>query len=263
VRDRPATRAQRPSGARGLRGRIARALAAAPVVLLSSAPAFAQTLQLDLGEGSVSAQIIRLFLLITALALAPSLLVMVTAFTRIVIALSLLRSAIGLQQSPPNMVLIGLSLFATFFVMQPQFEQAWERGIAPLLAEEIGPEEALVRASEPFRGFMLAQAREDDLALFFDLAGIDPPEVREKTPWRVLVPAFVVGELRRAFEIGFLLYLPFVVIDLVVASLLMGMGMMMLPPVMVAMPFKLIFFVLVDGWRLVLGGLVSSFGPPG
>ncbi len=221
----------------------------------------AETLVLDLGEGTASAQLVRLFLLITALALAPSLLVMVTAFTRIVIALSLLRSALGLQQSPPNMVLVGIALFATFFVMAPQFERAWQAGILPLLEERIGPEEALVRAAEPFRTFMLRQAREEDLALFFDLAGLEPPAEPAATPWRVLVPAFVVGELRRAFEIGFLLFLPFVVIDLVVASLLMGMGMMMLPPVMVSMPFKLIFFVLVDGWRLVMGGLVASFGP--
>ncbi|GBD42454.1 Flagellar biosynthetic protein FliP [bacterium HR39] len=244
-------------------GRIGCAVASATLLVVPAGAALAETLTIDLGQGSVSAQIVRLFLLITALALAPSLLVMVTAFTRIVVALSLLRSALGLQSSPPNMVLVGLALFATFFVMQPQFEQAWREGIAPLLEEEIGPEEALARASAPFRAFMLAQARDEDLALFFDVAGIDPPAAREETPWRVLVPAFVVGELRRAFEIGFLLYLPFVVIDLVVASLLMGMGMMMLPPVMVAMPFKLIFFVLVDGWRLVLGGLVAGFAPVG
>lgn len=228
-------------------------------VLFLPLPLAAQEITLDLGAGSTTAQIVRLGMLVGALALAPSLLVMLTAFTRIVIALSLLRTALGLQQSPPNMVLIGLALFLTLFVMQPTLERVWSEGIEPLVAERIDERTALERMAGPLREFMLRQAREKDLELFFEIAQLPPPEDPLATPLRVLVPAFVIGELRRAFEIGFLLYLPFLVIDLVVASVLMSMGMMMLPPVMISLPFKLIFFVLVDGWHLLVGSLVQGF----
>lgn len=227
--------------------------------LLLPLAAGAQELTLDLGGGSTTGQLIRLGLLVAVLGLLPSLLVMVTSFTRIVIALSLLRTALGLQQSPPNMVLIGLALFLTLFIMQPTLEKAWVQGIEPLVAERIDERTAFERASAPFREFMLQQTREKDLALFFDIAQVEPPEDPAATPMRLLIPAFIIGELRRAFEIGFLLYLPFLVIDLVVASVLMSMGMMMLPPVMISLPFKLIFFVLVDGWYLVVGSLVQGF----
>ena len=199
-------------------------------------------------------------LLITVLSLAPSILVMVTSFTRIVIVLSFLRTAIGLQQTPPNPVLIGLALFLTLFVMTPTLETAWRDGLEPMLAEEIDDSQGLERAAAPLRAFMLHQVREEDVALFVEIARLEPSAAVEEVPMRVLLPAFMISELRRAFEIGFLIFLPFLIIDMVVASVLMSMGMMMLPPVMVSLPFKLIFFVLVDGWALVVGSLVQSFG---
>jgi len=189
--------------------------------------------------------------------------VMLTAFTRIVIVLSLLRSAIGAQGTPPNMVLIGLAMFLTYFVMQPALDQAWTTGLLPMTTGQLGELEGMQRAAEPFRAFMASNVKPDDLRMFLDLAHIPPPANIDATAWRALIPAFLVGELRRAFEIGFLLYLPFLVIDMVVASVLMSLGMMMLPPNVVSLPFKLIFFVLVDGWRLVCGSLVQSFGPSG
>jgi flagellar biosynthetic protein FliP len=238
-----------------------RLLLLAPLLVLPQI-AWAQSLSLDLaaaGPGATS-RIVQLTALITVLSLAPSLLVMATAFTRIVIVLSLLRSAIGAQGTPPNTVLIGLALFLTFFVMQPVLEEAWRTGLLPLADGRVGDLEGLRLAAEPFRKFMAASARADDLRLFLDLAQLPAPDAAQAAPWRALLPAFLVGELRRAFEMGFLLYLPFLVIDMVVASVLMGLGMMMLPPNVVSLPFKLIFFVLVDGWRLVCGSLVQSFG---
>ena len=235
---------------------------AAAAVLLGAGSAVAQSLSVDLGQGgSVSGQIIRLVLLITVLSLAPSILVMVTSFTRIVIVLSFLRTAIGLQQTPPNPVLIGLALFLTLFVMTPTLETAWRDGLEPMLAEEIDEGQGLERAAAPLRAFMLHQVREADVALFVEIARLEPPASVEEVPLRVLLPAFMISELRRAFEIGFLIFLPFLIFDMVVASVLMSMGMMMLPPVMVSLPFKLIFFVLVDGWALVVGSLVQSFRP--
>jgi flagellar biosynthetic protein FliP len=225
-----------------------------------AAPAFGQSLSIDLGEGgSVTAQLVRLVLLITVLSLAPSILVMVTSFTRIVVVLAFLRSALGLQQTPPNAVLISLALFVTAFVMAPTLERAWQDGLAPLVDEEIEEEEAFERAIAPFETFMLAQVREKDLELFLEISRTPVPEQVEDTPLRALIPAFMISELRRAFEIGFLIFLPFLIIDMVVASILMSMGMMMLPPVLISLPFKLIFFVLVDGWYLVVGSLVESF----
>ncbi len=235
-------------------------------VLMGAESAFAQSLNLDLGEGgTLTGRVVQMILMLTVLSLAPSILVMMTSFTRMVIVFSLLRSAMGTQQTPPNIVLISLALFLTGYVMAPTLTQVWDNGVQPLIDQEIDEKEAFQRASVPMRAFMLSQVREKDLGLFVGLSGEEVNSVDEVS-LTALVPAFMISELRRAFEIGFLLYVPFIVIDMVVASILMSMGMMMLPPVMIAMPFKLIFFVLVDGWNLVAGSLVQSFGtapPPG
>ncbi len=233
------------------------------VLLVLSAVAHAQSVNIDLGaqgNGSATSRIMQLTALLTVLSLAPSLLVMMTAFTRIVIVLSLLRSAIGAQGTPPNTVLVGLALFLTFFVMQPVLDQAWTSGIVPMANGAITDLDGLRLVAEPFRRFMAANVRGDDLRLFVDLAHLPVPDGPEQAGWRTLIPGFLISELRRAFEMGFLLYLPFLVIDMVVASVLMSLGMMMLPPNVISLPFKLIFFVLVDGWRLVSGSLVQSFG---
>jgi flagellar biosynthetic protein FliP len=232
------------------------------VLLCFAGPAMAQSVAIDLGtagQAGSTSRLVQLTALIGLLSLAPSLLVMVTGFARIAIVLSLLRSAIGAQGVPPNPVLIGLALFLTFFVMQPTFEASWQNGLAPMMEGRIAELEGLRLSAEPFRQFMVANVRDADLALFQDLSQLPQAASVEQTSWRVLVPAFLVGELKRAFEIGFLLFLPFLVIDMVVASLLMSLGMMMLPPSVVSLPFKLIFFVLVDGWRLVAGSLVQGF----
>ncbi|MBZ0218573.1 MAG: flagellar type III secretion system pore protein FliP [Fimbriimonadaceae bacterium] len=224
-------------------------------------PAWAQQITIGLEEGSgLTERAIQLIALLTVLSLAPSILVMVTSFTRIVVVLSLLRTALGTQQAPPNSVMIGLAVFLTAFVMQPVFEKAYEEGIRPLIAEEVELAEAFELASRPFHAFMLAHVREKDLKLFVNLAGEDDTAPAEQVSLRSLVPAFMISELRRAFEIGFLLFIPFIVIDLVVASILMSMGMMMLPPILISLPFKLVFFVLVDGWHMVVGSLVESYG---
>jgi flagellar biosynthetic protein FliP len=232
------------------------------VALLAMAnPAGAQNVTIGLGEGSaVTERAVQIIALVTILSLAPSILVMVTSFTRIVVVLSLLRTAIGIQQSPPNTVVVSLALFLTAFVMGPVFQKAYDAGIKPLIAEEIEIGEAFTRATKPFQGFMLKHVREKDLGLFTKMAGEELPKGPEDVSLRVLVPAFMISELKRAFEIGFLLFVPFIVIDMVVASVLMSMGMMMLPPVIISLPFKLIFFVLVDGWHLVAGSLVQSYG---
>jgi flagellar biosynthetic protein FliP len=237
-------------------------LAIVLILLLSPGVALAQSVNIDLGtvgETGATSRLVQITALVTVLSLAPSLLVMMTAFTRIVIVLSLLRSAIGTQGVPPNMVLIGLAMFLTFFVMQPVLDQAWTAGLLPMSEGRIGEIEGLQNAAEPFRKFMTANLRPSDLQLFLDLGRMTPSATAEPAPWRAVMPAFMVGELRRAFEMGFLLYLPFLVIDMVVSSVLMSLGMMMLPPSAVSLPFKLIFFVLVDGWRLVSGSLVQSF----
>jgi len=228
--------------------------------LLFAEPAAAQAFTLDLGqEGTLTGRVVQLLLLVTVLALAPSILVVMTSFTRIIVILSILRSAMGTQQTPPNVVLISLALFLTGFIMAPTLETAWTQGVAPLMEEEIEPGEAVAQASAPFRSFMLTNVREKDLELFIEVAPGEAPEAPEAVPLTTLIPAFIVSELKRAFEIAFLLYVPFVVIDLVIASILMSMGMMMLPPVLISLPFKLIFFVLVDGWHLVAGSLIQSF----
>ena len=230
--------------------------------LVWAGPAAAQALNLDFGEtgGSFTGQLLRLIALLTILSLAPGILVVVTSFTRIIIVLSLLRSAMGIQQTPPNTVLVSLALFLTAFVMAPTLERAYDEGVAPLIAEEIDEEQAFERTVAPLREFMLAQVREADLGLFMDVAELPAVDSLEEIPLRVLIPAFMISELRRAFEIGFLIFVPFLIIDMVVASILLSMGMMMLPPIMISLPFKIIFFVLVDGWHLVAGSLIRSFG---
>jgi flagellar biosynthesis protein FliP len=226
------------------------------------------TLDINLGTGEgLTARVLQLTALITVLSLAPSIVIMTTSFVRIVVVLSLLRTALGLQQAPPNVVIVSLSLFLTAFVMQPVWDEAYQMGIGPVMREEMPLDEAFPRVVEPLKVFMAAHTREADLALFIDMARLEaPPASAAETPLRILAPAFMISELRRAFEIGFMLFVPFVIIDLVVSSLLMAMGMMMMPPVTVSLPFKLIFFVLVDGWRLVSGSLIESFAsgaPPG
>jgi flagellar biosynthetic protein FliP len=232
------------------------------LALILAGPALAQSVTIGLDEGTgITDRALQLIALITVLSLAPSILVMVTSFTRIVVVLSLLRTAIGIQQSPPNVVMISLALFLTAFVMMPVFTEAYRAGIQPLAANEIEFPEAFERASVPFHGFMMAHVREKDLDLFVNMAAPEKTAITapSEVPLQVLVPAFVISELKRAFEIGFLLFVPFIVIDMVVASVLMSMGMMMLPPIIISLPFKLIFFVLVDGWHLVTGSLVESF----
>jgi flagellar biosynthetic protein FliP len=217
---------------------------------------------LDLGDqsGSATARLIQLILVITVISIAPSLLIMVTSFTRIVVVLAFLRQAMGTQQTPPNQVLISLALFLTVFIMMPTFERAYDSGIKPLIEGQIEETEAIERSVKPFREFMMRHVRERDLLLFTSIARVPDEEARREMPLRVLVPAFMISELRRAFEIGFLIFVPFLIIDMVVASVLMAMGMMMLPPVIIALPFKIIFFVLVDGWYMIAGSLVRSFG---
>ena len=250
-------------------------IATAAAALLISGSAWAESISLDVGDPSVTGRIVQIVLLMTVLSVAPSILMMVTSFTRIVVVLSLLRSALGLQQSPPNAVLIGLSLFLTAYIMGPTLEASWRDGVQPMIDNQITAEQGFERSSEPIRAFMESHVREKDLQLFVDLgekpaepaagAAIAAPEAgadakAEAAPLRALVPAFMLSELRRAFEIGFLLFLPFLIIDMVIAAILTSMGMMMLPPLVVSLPFKLIFFVLVDGWSLVAGSLVQSYG---
>ena len=235
--------------------------AACGIIALGLTPAAAQDISVTFGQGQgLTERVLQLVALLTVLSLAPSILVMVTSFTRIVVVLSLLRTALGTATVPPNAVMISLAMFLTAFVMWPTFTTAYDTGVRPLMANEITPEQAFDRAADPFRAFMMKNVREKDLKLFMDLSGQPAPDKPEDMSLRILVPSFMISELRRAFEIGFLLFLPFLIIDLVVASVLMSMGMMMLPPVVVSLPFKLIFFVLVDGWHLVAGSLVQSYG---
>lgn len=238
------------------------------LAVFAAAPAFAQGMTIDFGEmggKSATARMIQIILVMTVISLAPSILVMVTSFTRIIVVLALLRTAIGTQQTPPNQVLIALALFLTAFVMAPTFDKAYKDGVVPLLNEEISEEEAIKLAAAPFHTFMLSQVRDKDLELFAEMMPEGTPEIEkpEDTPYQMLIPAFMISELKRAFEIGFLLFVPFLIIDMLVASTLMAMGMMMLPPVIISLPFKLIFFVLVDGWHMVAGSLVKSFGVSG
>src|SRR5262245_35056509 len=251
------------------------------LVLAGATAAAAQVPKLDTlipgSDGTAAGRIIQLILVITVLSVAPGLLVMVTCFTRFVVALSFLRTGLGLQTTPANLVLISLALFMTFYVMGPTFDQAWQNGVQPLIENKITEQEAYARISAPFRTFMRANVREKDLQLFADLAPgarqagqgkapqaaapavTSPPQADGEIELRVLIPAFMISELRRGFEIGFLIVLPFLVIDLIVATLTMSMGMMMLPPTVISLPFKILFFVLIDGWNLLVGSLVRSF----
>ena len=230
------------------------------VALIFPAAAAAQAVNINLGTGAgLTERVVQMMGLLTILSLAPSIVIMTTSFVRIIVVLSLLRTALGLQQAPPNAVLISLALFLTALVMAPTFQASYDAGIKPLLDQQMELPAAFDGAAGPVKVFMARQVDRDDLALFVRLAKIPKPKTVVSTPIQVLTPAFMISELKRAFEIGFLLFVPFLVIDLVVASVLMSMGMMMLPPVVVSLPFKLIFFVLVDGWRLVAGSLVESF----
>jgi flagellar biosynthetic protein FliP len=236
----------------------------AAVVLLADV-AVAQTLpklSVQVGESTDPTDLtttLKIVVLMTVLALAPSLLIMVTSFTRITIVLSFLRQAMGANQMPPNQLLLGLSLILTFFIMAPAANRAYTEGIKPYTDKQISGEEAYAKTVAPFREFMLAQTREQDLGLFVDIAKIPAPNTPDDIPLHVLVPAFVISELRTAFQIAFVIFIPFLVIDMVVASVLMSMGMMMLPPVIVSLPFKILLFVLVDGWYLLVKSLVESF----
>ena len=222
----------------------------------------ATTLGLSLSTNSDETSLsgtLQILLIITVISLAPSILVMVTSFTRIIIVLHFVRTAIGTQSSPPNNVLIGLSLFLTLFIMSPVIAQIKTEAYDPLVAEEITQQEALERGIQPLREFMLKQTRQDDLRLFMDIAKIEPVESVDELSITIIIPAFIISELRAAFIIGFLIYVPFIVIDMVVSSVLMSMGMMMLPPTTISMPFKILLFVLADGWNLVIGQLVKTF----
>ena len=248
---------------------MTRRLLAALALLLPAGLAFAQatgglpaiTSAPAAGGGTTYSLTIQTLLLMTALTFIPAAVLMMTGFTRIVIVLSLLRHALGTQTSPPNQVLIGLALFLTFFVMSPVLDRVYTEAYLPLSENRINVMQAAERAAVPLRGFMLKQTRESDLALFAGIAKAERFEKPDDIPLRVLIPAFVISELKTAFQIGFILFIPFLVIDMVVASLLMSMGMMMMSPIMVALPFKLMLFVLVDGWHLVIGSLIQSFTP--
>lgn len=230
--------------------------------LFSADSSWAQTISLNVGDqptGSATARIFNVILMITVLSLAPSILVMMTSFTRIIVVFSITRSALSTNATPPNMVLVSLALFLTLFIMAPVFEKSWDQGLKPMIDEKVEIMEGLEKASAPIKEFMVKNTREKDLLLFQDLSQEKKPESITETPLKVAVPAFMISELRRAFEIGFLIFIPFLIIDMVIASVLMSMGMMMLPPTVLAMPFKIIFFVLVDGWYLLAGSLIHSF----
>lgn len=243
-------------------------LAVPVLAVLVSATALAEPLpfpSLNIGVGAATkpgdvAMTIQIFLLLTILSLAPGLLIMTTSFTRISVVLSFVRTAMGTQQAPSNQIILALSMFLTFFVMAPVWQQIDREAYQPWKARQISQEQAMERAVKPVRKFMLSQVREKDLALFVSLSKLPQPKNAEDIPTLTIIPAFMISELRTAFQIGFLIYVPFIVVDMVVASTLMSMGMMMLPPVMISLPFKILLFVLVDGWGLVIGSLVKSFG---
>ncbi|HEX4859996.1 MAG TPA: flagellar type III secretion system pore protein FliP [Rhizomicrobium sp.] len=231
----------------------------------AAAPGPASGLSIDFnGSGLFTDRLMQIVALITVLSVAPSILIMMTSFVRIVVVLSLLRTAMGLQQSPPNSVIVSLALFLTLFVMTPALKDAYNQGIVPLSNNQITTEQAFDRTTAPLKKFMAAHVREADLKLFMDMSHAKPASSPDQIALTTLAPAFMLSELKRAFEIGFLIFVPFLIIDMAVASILMSMGMMMLPPVVISLPFKLIFFVLVDGWRLVAGSLVESYlhSPP-
>ena len=237
------------------------------LLIFLASPAFAQTIDLNSllpsGEASASGRMVQMIALITVLSLAPGLLIMVTSFIRFSIAFSFLRSGMGLQSTPSNMVMVSLALFMTFYVMGPTFDRAWQNGVQPLLNNEITEVQAYERVSSPFRAFMLQHVRDEDIGMFSDLAiaNLNAKEATspDEVEMRVLIPSFMISELRRGFEMGFLIALPFLVIDLIVATITMSMGMMMLPPTAISLPFKALFFVLIDGWNILVGSLIRSF----
>lgn len=231
------------------------------VVLLFSSSAFAQSVSLNLDNvttGTATARIFSILALITVLSLAPSIVIMMTSFTRLIVVFSITRSALATNGTPPNMVLIALALFMTVFIMSPTFEKSWEQGIKPVIDEKVEIVEGLEKASLPLKEFMVKNTREKDLQLFSDLAKEKPKDIKDAS-LKITIPAFMISELRRAFEIGFLIYIPFLIIDMVIASVLMSMGMMMLPPSVLSLPFKIIFFVMIDGWHMLSGSLINSF----
>ncbi len=235
--------------------------------LFLAIPAFAQVTlpSVNLGFKTTDnpqeiVNVVKIILIMTVLTLAPAILIMMTAFTRIIIVLSLLRQALGVQQMPPNQLLVGLALFVTFFVMGPSFKDMNENGIQPFVAGRITQEQALTETLAPLRKFMFSQTRPQDLALFVKLAKIETPKNLSEVPTITLIPAFIISELKTAFQIGFIIFLPFLIIDMVTASVLMAMGMMMLPPAVISMPFKIMLFILVDGWALLISSMVRSFG---
>ncbi|SNB47048.1 flagellar type III secretion system pore protein FliP [Geobacter sp. DSM 9736] len=251
-----------------MRGRAFTIVLLCVIAVLSAVPALAEPLGLptvSVGVGKATkpgdvSVVLQILFLMTVLSLAPGLLIMTTSFTRIVVVLSFLRTALGTQQAPSNQILIGLSLFITFYIMSPIWQQINKEALQPYKAQTISQEEALKRAVAPARKFMLTQTREKDIALFLSMSKHPRPKNADDIPTLTLIPAFMISELRTAFQIGFLIFIPFLVVDMVVASVLMSMGMMMLPPVMISLPFKILLFVLVDGWGLVIGSLVKSFG---
>ena len=248
----------------GMRNSIKVILLAAGLLLVFAGSAASQTLpkvSVQIGEVEEPSDLsttLQIIILMTVLALAPSILIMVTSFIRFVVVLSFLRNAMGIHQAPPNQLLVALAMILTFFVMAPVINQAYSEGIKPYLDKEISQEEVFEKSVGPFREFMLAQTREKDLALFVNIAKLDQPDNSDDIPLHVLVPGFVISELRTAFQIAFVLFIPFLVIDMVVASVLMSMGMMMLPPIIISLPFKILLFVLVDGWYLLVKSLVES-----
>lgn len=236
---------------------MSRSLLFALALLLMAGPALAQDISLQLGGDSLALNTAQIFVLLTVLSLAPGIAMMLTCFPFMVTVLSILRQAVGVQQAPPNMMIVSLALFLSYFVMEPVVTAAWDNGVKPLMAEKISVEQALPEILTPFRAFMSARVDPDTLATMQDAAGV---EVTGETPLAALIPAFILSEIQRGFEIGFLIFLPFLIIDLVIAAILMSMGMMMVPPAVVALPFKLAFFVIADGWTLLAGALVRSYG---
>lgn len=251
---------------RGKKIRAALALAIILAVLAAAAPVCPEPMPIPsvsinlAGKGDQTSTVVQLIILLTVLSLAPAILIMLTSFTRVVVVLSLLRHALGTTNMPPNQIIVGLSLFLTFFIMAPVWDKVNTSAVQPYLSKQITTDKAFELASPPLKDFMLKQTREKDIALFLDISKSRRPEKPADLSMSVLVPAFVISELRTAFQIGFLVYLPFLVLDMVVASVLLSMGMMMLPPIMVSLPFKLLLFVMVDGWSLIVGSLVKSFG---
>ncbi len=229
--------------------------------ILYTDSALAQSISLNIGDnptGSATSRIFNVIMMITVLSVAPSILIMMTSFTRLIVVFSITRSALATNSTPPNMVLVSLALFLSLFIMAPTMEKAWDQGLEPMFEEKLDTMEGLEKASVPFKEFMIKNTREKDLLLFSDLSQEKPKNIKE-TSLKTVIPAFMISELRRAFEIGFLIYIPFLIIDMVIASVLMSMGMMMLPPTVLALPFKIIFFVLIDGWYMLAGSLINSF----